>query len=191
MSKRALNASLEAELSKQTVRVALLVWLDFPSGAVRCHTGTGDLSYGGYTWTGAGELLSFSAFPETTDGQAQGCTVDISGVDADAISDVMDDNFQNRDAEIRIAFFDSSLAIIESEILFKGRMDTADIRVGADASTVISVAIENKLIDQTRSVVWRYSPEDQKALYPGTVDKGFDFIALIQDQPITWGQNIT
>ena len=187
MSERPLGASFKAELPKQQVRVAFLVFLDFPSGAVRYHTGSGDLSHGGYTWSGAGEAIAFSAFPESTNGEAVGCTVDISGCDATAMSDILDDAFQGRDAEVHLAFFDSNLSIIDTELVFKGRMDTARFRLGKDKTAIASIAIENQLIDQIRPNVRRYSSEDQAALYPATVDKGFDLIPLIQDKPLFWG----
>ena len=187
MSERDLQAAFKTEIAKEEIRAAILVWLDFPSGSVRFHTGTGSLSYDSHTWDGAGKALSFTSFPETTDGGAQGVTVDISGADADCLQDVLNDPFQGHDAEIHMVLFDSSNAIIEGQLLFKGRMDTGSIRITGQGESVASIGIENKLIDQVRPVVWRYNSEDQKKLHPLYTDKAFDFIPTIQDLSLTWG----
>lgn len=54
-----------------------------------------------------------------------------------------------------------------------------------DTST-ITVTVENKLIAFQRTAVRRYTAEDQKIEHP--TDKGFEFVAKIQEKEIIWGR---
>ncbi|HDZ80720.1 MAG TPA: hypothetical protein ENH56_05680 [Roseobacter sp.] len=47
----------------------LLTYADWPGEEIRIHTGAGNLSWGGYTWLGAGKLVQFSA-PQEAGGLA-------------------------------------------------------------------------------------------------------------------------
>jgi hypothetical protein len=58
------------------------------------------------------------------------------------------------------------------------------INDGAD-SLSITVSAENKLIILNRDKVLRYTDQDQKRLFPN--DKGLEYVASIQDKPLTWG----
>lgn len=53
---RNIDSTLYAELQKQVIYPILLVYIDWPSGVVRAHSGTGALTYDGETWIGVGEL---------------------------------------------------------------------------------------------------------------------------------------
>ncbi len=57
---------------------------------------------------------------------------------------------------------------------------------GADSAT-ISLAVENKLIILENAKERRYNDEDQKIENP--TDKGFEFVASIQDVEIVWGRS--
>jgi len=64
-------------------------------------------------------------------------------------------------------------------------MDTMIIAENAEYST-ITVSVENKLIAFERSKIRRYTAEDQKIEHP--TDKGFEFVAKIQEKEIIWGR---
>ena len=46
----------------------VLVWIDWPSGAVRAHSGRGPISWGGYTWDGVGGFGEVSVPAEALKG---------------------------------------------------------------------------------------------------------------------------
>jgi hypothetical protein len=70
-------------------------------------------------------------------------------------------------------------------ILFSGFMDVMTIEDNGETST-IQVSAENKLIAFQRTAVRRYTAEDQKIEHP--TDKGFEFVAKIQEKEIIWGR---
>lgn len=57
---RAVNATLLAEISKPFFNPVFLVWIDWPSDPVYAHSGIGDLSFAGETWTGVARFGSVS-----------------------------------------------------------------------------------------------------------------------------------
>ena len=54
--KRGVSASLLAALSGPTLYPVVLVYLDWPGGAVRVHSNRGTLVFDGYDWRGVGEF---------------------------------------------------------------------------------------------------------------------------------------
>ena len=65
---RGASAGLIADLAGHFCPV-LLTYADWPGELIRIHTGTGDLSWGGQTWLGAGKLVQFQA-PQESGGLA-------------------------------------------------------------------------------------------------------------------------
>ena len=52
-------------------------------------------------------------------------------------------------------------------------------------TAVVSLSLENRLIDFERERVRFYDSLTQNTYFPG--DKGFDYVAALQDQKIFWG----
>jgi hypothetical protein len=97
-----------------------------------------------------------------------------------------DEPYQGRPLIIRLGAFDENGDLIASPvILFSGFMDIMTIADSGDTST-ITVTVENKLIAFQRTAVRRYTAEDQKIEHP--TDKGFEFVAKIQEKEIVWGR---
>ena len=89
-------------------------------------------------------------------------------------------------AIIRLALLDSSNAVISTpKIVFRGRLDGAEIDDSNVESPVINLAYENELVDLERPREWRWTDEHQKKLYPG--DRGLEHIAALQDAQVPFG----
>jgi len=65
---RGVSAGLIADLGGHFYPV-LLTYADWPGEVIRIHTGSGDLSWGGAVWLGAGKLVQFQA-PQESGGLA-------------------------------------------------------------------------------------------------------------------------
>ena len=186
---RGLTSGMETAVSSDTVRPFFLVDLDF-SSPIYIWSGTGDLSHGGNTYIGVGDLLGISALQETTDLGAQGVNLILSGIDNQAgtlLHKALTEDYQGKSVEIKLGAFDSSASIIaDPTSVFKGFMDVMTIDEGADSAT-ISLAVENKLIILENAKERRYNDEDQKI--ENSTDKGFEFVASIQDVEIVWGRS--
>lgn len=78
------------------------------------------------------------------------------------------------------------LLLPDPVLIFSGRMDIMEISESGETAR-ITITAENRLIDLRKVNERRYTPQDQRSVYPD--DKGFDFVPLIQDAPLLWGRS--
>lgn len=72
--KRSLDPALADAIAGPAFFPLVMVWLDWPGGALRMHSGTGPIIWGGHTWAGVGKFGAVEV-PEET---ASGIPVDFS-----------------------------------------------------------------------------------------------------------------
>ena len=177
-------------------------------GPLYLWTGLGDLTVEGITYAGTGNMMQISQVTETADLRAAGAMITLSGIPLETISLAMQEPYQGRLCRIKFGILeanqnktvneDGSAILLEdtSDIdntigvvsllinLFTGYMDTMDIMEGADTA-MISLAVENKLIDLQSRNTRRYTSEFQKNTYPN--DKAFDYLNDLQTKRLAWG----
>lgn len=179
------SAALATALGTDPVSLVALVKLEFDSGTVRLHTGIGDLVYGGENYEGAGGLLSLNFPSETAEVRATGGTIALSGLDPSILAIADTENYQGRRATVFFGAFDSAGAlVVDPDTIYRGTMDVME-PVDEGETARIALSIENRAAAFDRPNVRRLTPEDQALLYAG--DKGFDFVAALQDRTIIWG----
>jgi hypothetical protein len=177
---------MQSVATAELVRPIYLVDMEFSSGSIYLWSGMGDLTYNSNTYLGAGDLLSIGAIQETAELTANGATITLGGIKQSLLTLARDEPYQGRPLIIRLGAFDENGDLIASPvILFSGFMDIMTIADSGDTST-ITVTVENKLIAFQRTAVRRYTAEDQKIDHP--TDKGFEFVAKIQEKEIVWGR---
>ena len=180
-----LSGSVEVETFKAVARPALLVELHFVAETMFLWSGVGTLTWNGSAWLGVGTLGRVGSIEETLDVRAVGSRFELSGVPSDLLTHVMTEPLQNRPVLLWLAFFDENWIVVPDPVLlFRGRMDTVEIRDGGPTATVTLFA-ENRLRDLERARVRRYTDADQQAEYPG--DLGLAFVPSLQDRAIPWG----
>ena len=183
---RTLTSGMLGVTTADVVRPAYFVRMVFDSSVLNIWNGIGDLAYGGNTYTGTGDLLSISQITETSDIQASGINVSLTGIKESFIAMAKDQDYQGRPLTVSLGAFDASGSLIANPVIvFSGFMDTMTIAESGQYST-ISIAVENKLISFERSKVRRYTAEDQKIDHP--TDKGFEFVTSIVQKQIIWGR---
>ncbi len=184
---RSLTAQMIAAADGEVIRDFNLLELQFSTSTVRLWNGFGDLQWNNETWTGAGNLLGISQIQESTGVEALGIRVELSGVNQAIVTLAVNEDYQGRPATLYLGQFDEDGDIIPDPVpIFGGYMDVMTIESAGEAST-ISIAIENKMIAFERPYVRRYTDEDQKIEHP--TDKGFEFVAAIQDLELVWGRS--
>lgn len=155
-----------------------------PSTPLYFWTGYGNLVYGGKTYLGIGTLMEISAVEETTEIEAKGASITISGIPSAYFSLALQEPYQGRECNIYFGV-KTSTGSIEFIEIFSGEMDQMNIVEASDTAT-IQVNAENILIKLERPVVRRFTSEDQKSRYP--TDLGLDFVAGLQDKEIYWAR---
>ena len=187
MADRSITAGVLAEVTAPSFYPAIFIELDFSSGFSRLWTGSGDITWDTKTWNGAGQVGKISKVEETQRSIASGISFQLSGIDPANLSIALSEYYQGRSAKVWLGFLDANGDVIPDPIgPFAYRMDTMEIDKGADTST-ITINAENELIDLKKPRIRRYTDQDQQIEYAG--DKGFEYVAGLQDKSINWGKS--
>lgn len=182
---RNLDSTMAAALSAGVIRPAILVMLTLASGTQYIWSGVGNLVYNAQTYVGVGSLGSLGTITETTELQADGTTVKLSGIDPVLYSDCMTDIKLGAPANIWFALLANGTTLIGAPyLLFSGVVDKPTITVAPDDIT-ITLALENELINLQRPSMRRYTSADQRIAFP--FDTGFGWVETLNDIALVWG----
>ena len=179
---RDITAPVSNALDDAVITPFFAVDLDFDSGPLYVWSGYGNLTIGAKTYLGAGSLLNISSVTETTEMDAKGATLSMSGIPSSFLSVALQEPYQGRECLIYFGVTSSPSDYVE---VFSGELDQMNIEESGD-TCVVSVTAENVLIKLERPVVRRFSDQDQKSRFPN--DKGLEFVAGLQDKEILWGR---
>ena len=188
---RNITTAYNNAIKSDTVIPFFATELAFNTGTLRFWNGYGDITMtaGGSsnTFTGLGDATGISPIDEQSLIQASGANLVLNGVKSSLISTALSAQYSNRDGKIFLGLFDSSKNVIaDVYTLFVGKMDVMVIRESGDTCT-IELKLENRLVALERPNLRRMTDEDQKNLFSG--DKGFEFIADLQDKELVWGKS--
>lgn len=184
---RTLTSAMQNAATADLVRPIFLVQMAFPTANLNMWSGIGDLTVGGVDYIGAGNLLSVGDISESTELQANGIRLSLSGISGALITKARDEDYQGRELKILLGAMDSSNSMIaDPVVMFSGFMDTMTIN-DAGETAIISVTAENRLIEFEKTRVRRYTAEDQKIDFPN--DKGLEYVAEMAEKEIVWGRN--
>ena len=172
------------ELEKPSITIFVAVDLDFASGHVRAHDGVGDISFGGYTYSGVGRFGGIDIAEESISVIAKPVTLSLSGVDSSLLSTALLEQYQGRTATIYMGLLNTeTLALIDTpETLWEGRMDVMTVQLGPETGS-IKLNCEHRLRREPR--IARYTDADQQLAYSG--DLFFNLIGKIAGFKGTWG----
>lgn len=179
------SGTAEALLAPQLIPIGL-VQLAFGSGTVRFWTGFGPIEWNGFTWTGTGTLGQIGQMEETPESRAAAVQLTLSGIPPEVLAIANAEDWQGREARIYYGVLDESRQFVgEPFQLRRGIMDQMTLVEGTEASIVLT--IESPDIDLGRNKARHYTPEDQRAEYPG--DRGCDAVALLQQWDGIWNSS--
>lgn len=181
---RGLTAAAIAATSSEVPIRTLAIELDFPSGFVRINGSPADITVAGNLFLGVGGLGAVTVLEESAELRSFDLSVQLSGIPRDSIALALIQAYQGRRGTLWEVPFDPAtyLPVADPVIVFRGRMDQMDVRVG-DTATV-SVKLLNRLADWERPKIRRYTDQDQQRAHPG--DKGLRFVAATTEKAIDW-----
>ena len=187
---RGLSNDMQAAVESSEVRPVFLVKMEFDSGEaieeLHVWNGNGNLTYSGDTYTGLGDLLSISEIQESSEIQATGITVSLTGAKTSLVALAKDQEYQGRPLTLYFGAFDAAGDLIaDPMVVFSGLMDVMSITEAGEYST-INIAVESRLIALEQTRIRRYTDQDQKIDHP--TDKGFEFVTSIVEKEIFWGR---
>ena len=175
-------------LVEETQQAVFAIKAEFDTSTVLLHSGLGDLTINSETYTGAGTLLGISDIEDANDLKSSGVTFQLSGMNATVLGYALNENLQNRNITLFLAFLSAGTDHVEGFMtLYKGRMISSSIADTTDQGVIVTLQTENRLLDLDRTSNFRYTKESQIALNPSTTDTGFDAVDKLQDIEISWG----
>lgn len=183
---RGLTSGMSAAVIAPVVRPILMVRIETAGSELFVWSGAGDLIYSGNTYSGVGNFGSMSTIQEGTDIKATGITLQLSGIPSALIATALSDIRQSKKSIIYFGLLDISTGalIADPYIIFSGLTDIPQIDEGS-TNSVISLSVENRLIDLELAKDRRWTPEDQAQ--EDATDIGFEFVASLQDAQIEFG----
>ncbi len=171
---------IEAQLRGATVRVTPLVSFDFKSGMSRLWQGAGTLDAGGQEWQGIGALGSMAPIQSGPRGAVEEIEFSLFG-DAGLLDNIEADADESvgRECNVYLQFFDLRKTDeagnwvdwqpLDNMIsMFWGRMGPLSVKRQAASETargsrVVSVTVQNAMVNRQRPAFGFFSDEDQKA----------------------------
>ncbi len=182
------SEAIAAQMANRTVRVSILVHMDFLSGPVRAWPGTGAIVSGGHTWQGVtAELVSVDPGTPSKDGAAEPFAVGVSGVDPDFLAKVVaaENEAIGRRISLYLQFFDADWQVLDGPVsLRRGRMTGFSFSGAGKGTRSIVVQAEGALIARGRPPLTYLSDAEQQFRYPG--DLGCEFIPAMQHSTVTF-----
>jgi len=83
-------------------------------------------------------------------------------------------------------FLDTDGSVVAPQLQFEGKFDTADIIYDPN-EPMIKLIYETELVELERTTEFRFNHETQRHFYPE--DRGFEYVASLQDKPLFWGNS--
>jgi hypothetical protein len=172
-------------LSAQDAAAALLVYLDWPGGAVRAWTGVGSVTWNAQTWLGVGNLGSIDKIVDSVDRADIGVDLSFNYLDDTLRNAIIATDPVGRAASVYLAAVNAAAGTItDAYEIFAGFMDRVEIE-DAGSSGRIVVRLASELARLNRPTYYQLTHAHQQALFPG--DLGMEF-APRMDEPIMWGR---
>lgn len=183
---RNLTAAMIAEITARDLRPVMFIQAQFVSGYIYVWSGLGSISWNGQTWLGVGNYGNVSAISETSDVNAVGVKLQLSGIPNSILGLALNEVRQGAPVFIYQGCMTKDNKVVGTPYLaWAGRMDIGEIAEGSDTS-VITITAESRLLDLNRKRERRYEKQDQAIDFPD--DLGFDFVPSLQELSITWGK---
>lgn len=167
---RDLTASVKTALADDVLNTAVLIELNF-STAVYIWSGYGDLVYDSKTYVGSGNVININGVGERSDASSVSTSITLSGLDSNLKYTLLTENWQNKEAVVKIALFDSDGDVIADPItVTRGRMDNASFTDSGN-SCEVTFTIESQLVSLEQAGGARYSTSEQRLI--DATDEGF------------------
>lgn len=182
---RSLTTATATQFQASAFKPLTLVEIDYASAPVRLHSGIGNITFGGNTYTGTGSLGAVSTLTETLDESANGCTLTLSAASA-IISLCLTEDARGRPVKVWIGAQDmtTDALIADPALMFSGLV-AAMSHEDDGTSGSISIACVDETGDQERPLERRLTNEDQQRLHPG--DVGLEYVTDLPNMTFTWG----
>lgn len=170
MVTRNIHSSLLSDLSS-TFNPVVLVYVDWPGGAVRVHNGVGNISFDSETWVGLGKYGDISLPSEESSLVNSSAILTVSGTLADLLGE-LNTNPRNKDVNIYFGTVTTPSGNTISgtpTLIFSGFVDSVDFdlnRSDEGLESSVSVGVSSGPSARSGATI-NHTAEDQSSKYTG------------------------
>lgn len=184
---RDITGNIETAIESEVLRPVYLVALEFgTSTIVNLNDRARDITWDSRTWLGNGWLRPIRSIQETPEIKATGCEVTLTGEISQLVAAALNDVRLSNKGTVYLGFLNSSDALIaDPYLLFKGNLDVPTISTSG-REVELTLSFESELRGLFRQKEFRYTDQAQQGFFPG--DKGFQYVALIENWNGFWGK---
>lgn len=185
MSGRGLTPGAETAAQSSVACTAWLCAIE-SDPPVYLWTGFEELEWDDKTFLPLGHFAGVSRVGEAKGVKATGFDFSLSGIPSEYLSLFQSQRIRLLPCTLWLAFFTDAThaTVIGDPVPFIGRLDAPKIQEGGETST-LRLAVEGPFIDIERPRETRWTDQYQKLRDPS--DRGFEFVAGLQNKVIAWG----
>lgn len=203
---RDLSSEALQEIEKERTVFTHLLEINFDGGTLHWTSFPDDLRTSGFTdppgppnltWSGVGGVFGFGEIVETSDDQAQGSEVTLSGVDTSIIGAILNNQYRNRDVRIWRAYVDEDTGEVVAAIPlgtfkmngeWKVTRSTSD-RGGGTVDVTTRLASRLSELRARRGVLTNVVSHQEAILEAATADdRFFEFVGPNMGTQLFWGR---
>lgn len=181
-----LTSPQQTELEKPATRTVYFLELVFSGGTSRLCSWNKTLTWGGYDWSGLGQLLSLGNVDESEGADPRAITISIAAAQQEwlavAIGPV--EEYRGRAAKLYMCPLDESYQLVGTPALaWRGIMDTVNIGISGKEGGV-QIKCETAAYALKRRPVFRINAAQHKLRHPG--ETGLDYLNDLIANPQRW-----
>ena len=165
-------------LSRDRVTAVIAANIQFESGTVYVHSGTGTIVLGGYVYYGMGRMGAIDDATSPTQ-----LKMTLSGLDSALFATTLNERCVGRNAEIYLVAMDDNGVVQVADLLYKGRASSTGATFGDN--NALQYTVSNIFEDWQRPFPDRNTDESHQAAYRG--DRIFRYVAQMAERSIYWG----
>jgi len=182
-----LSAGQQTELEKPVTRVVYFVELQLSTGTQRISTFNQPITWGGYTWSGFGQLVNISQVQEEEGSEAKGINLTIVAAESSWLALAIGPVEEYRGLPIKLYMcpLDNTFQLVGTPVqVWRGTMDMVVVSVDENGEGGVNIKCETSAFSLKRRPVFRINAAQQKQKYP--TDTGFDYLTDLIANPQLW-----
>ncbi|MGC1497284.1 MAG: hypothetical protein WA790_15855 [Sulfitobacter sp.] len=187
--KRDISPELYAAYQQRVIYPTMLVDIDWPTGPVRAHTGTGLIEYDGKQWAGVGALADISLPGEVGGAASQGASIEFAAALVDLLEYADEADARGKDVDIYtgITTTPGGTEIVGVMRALTGSVSKTDFTLNEDKLTAqATVSIKSGQPARAAAQI-THTNEDQQALHPGdTIFRRVEHAEKWRTNPPQW-----
>lgn len=163
--------------------IALLCYIDHPSGAVWFWSRSGTLNWNGAKWRGLGALGRIRGISKTTTLEVKKVTFELAGVPLADLS-LLSGNVRNRSIKLWLAGISEQKVVGEPYVIIDDLMERQTLKVDDNGRATLRISVNVGFWTIERAVNEAWTHEFQQARYPTCT--GLSLMTSLASKQTNW-----